>query len=97
MHSVMKVLGKCVADWFPYDNYLFLESMTRLSIEQSSEDGDNSSIRSSTERIKIPTQQRCNATMHVCWHRNTSVSSSDHLISLKVRVDLSSLTAVTLL
>nr|CAB3244733.1 FERM, RhoGEF and pleckstrin domain-containing protein 1-like [Phallusia mammillata] len=58
-------------------------SMSRLSMEQSSEDGDCSSVRSSTERLKQFNQQRSNATMHVCWHRNTSVSYADHLVSLK--------------
>ncbi|XP_076812512.1 FERM, ARHGEF and pleckstrin domain-containing protein 2-like [Clavelina lepadiformis] len=58
------------------------ESMSRLSMEQSSEDGEGS-VQNSTERLKAPAQQRTNATMHVCWHRNTSVSASDHLVSLK--------------
>uniref|UniRef100_H2Z4V7 FERM, RhoGEF and pleckstrin domain-containing protein 2 n=1 Tax=Ciona savignyi TaxID=51511 RepID=H2Z4V7_CIOSA len=54
----------------------------RLSMEQSSEDGEGS-VRNSMERLKPPMQHRSNATMHVCWHRNTSVSSSDHLVSLR--------------
>uniref|UniRef100_H2Z4V5 FERM, RhoGEF and pleckstrin domain-containing protein 2 n=1 Tax=Ciona savignyi TaxID=51511 RepID=H2Z4V5_CIOSA len=57
-------------------------SMSRLSMEQSSEDGEGS-VRNSMERLKPPMQHRSNATMHVCWHRNTSVSSSDHLVSLR--------------
>uniref|UniRef100_F7ATH6 Uncharacterized protein n=1 Tax=Ciona intestinalis TaxID=7719 RepID=F7ATH6_CIOIN len=57
-------------------------SLSRLSMEQSSEDGEGS-VRNSMERLKPPMQHRSNATMHVCWHRNTSVSSSDHLVSLK--------------
>lgn len=27
-------------------------------------------------------QQRANTTMHVCWHRNTSVAGGDHMVSL---------------
>ena len=28
--------------------------------------------------------QRANTTMHVCWHRNTSVSMRDHSLAVKV-------------
>ena len=30
-------------------------------------------------------QQRSNTTVHVCWHRNTSISTRDHLLALEVR------------
>jgi len=30
-------------------------------------------------------QHRANTTMHVCWHRNTSVSNKDHEKAVKVR------------
>ena len=55
----------------------------RFSLGQSSEEGEGST-RNSIEGGKPPTQQRSNATMHVCWHRNTSVSASEHLTSLQV-------------
>lgn len=29
-------------------------------------------------------QHRANTTMHVCWHRMTSVSAKDHYVSLQV-------------
>ena len=29
-------------------------------------------------------QQRSNTTVHVCWHRNTSISTRDHLLALEV-------------
>ena len=29
-------------------------------------------------------QHRANTTMHVCWHRNTSVSMRDHNIAVEV-------------
>ena len=29
-------------------------------------------------------QHRANTTMHVCWHRNTSVSMSDHNTAVEV-------------
>merc|ERR1712071_461453 len=28
-------------------------------------------------------QQRSNTTVHVCWHRNTSISTRDHLLALE--------------
>ena len=30
-------------------------------------------------------QHRANTTMHVCWHRNTSVSMVDHNVAIEVR------------
>ncbi|KAA8589267.1 hypothetical protein FQN60_012632 [Etheostoma spectabile] len=49
-------------------------SSDEVSLEQESEDDMNSS-RTSLDR---QTHHRANTTMHVCWHRNTSVSMSDH-------------------
>uniref|UniRef100_A0A8C3AC56 FERM, ARHGEF and pleckstrin domain-containing protein 2 n=1 Tax=Cyclopterus lumpus TaxID=8103 RepID=A0A8C3AC56_CYCLU len=45
-----------------------------LEQEQESEDDMNSSHTS----LDKQTHHRANTTMHVCWHRNTSVSMSDH-------------------
>jgi FERM/RhoGEF/pleckstrin domain protein 2 len=33
-------------------------------------------------------QQRSNTTVHVCWHRNTSISTRDHLLALEVFIFL---------
>ncbi|XP_033996765.1 FERM, ARHGEF and pleckstrin domain-containing protein 2 isoform X1 [Trematomus bernacchii] len=49
-------------------------SSDEVSLEQESEDDMNSS-RTSLDK---QTHHRANTTMHVCWHRNTSVSMSDH-------------------
>uniref|UniRef100_A0A7N8XWE6 FERM, ARHGEF and pleckstrin domain-containing protein 2 n=1 Tax=Mastacembelus armatus TaxID=205130 RepID=A0A7N8XWE6_9TELE len=50
-----------------------------VSLEQESEDDMNSS-RTSLEK---QTHHRANTTMHVCWHRNTSVSMSDHSLAVE--------------
>lgn len=52
------------------------------SVDQSD---DSSSSRNSLEVAanRQNAQQRSNTTMHVCWHRNTSVSSKDYVISLQ--------------
>lgn len=49
-------------------------SSDEVSLEQESEDDMNSS-RTSLDK---QTHHRANTTMHVCWHRNTSVSMTDH-------------------
>uniref|UniRef100_A0AAV2KT63 PH domain-containing protein n=1 Tax=Knipowitschia caucasica TaxID=637954 RepID=A0AAV2KT63_KNICA len=49
-------------------------SSDEVSLEQESEDDMNSS-RTSLDK---QTHHRSNTTMHVCWHRNTSVSMTDH-------------------
>ncbi|XP_023678074.1 FERM, ARHGEF and pleckstrin domain-containing protein 2 isoform X2 [Paramormyrops kingsleyae] len=54
-------------------------SSDEVSLEQESEDETHSS-RSSLDR---QTHHRANTTMHVCWHRNTSVSMSDHSLSVE--------------
>lgn len=46
---------------------------------------DSSLGASGKERTQ---QQRSNTTVHVCWHRNTSISSRDHLLALEVCVTL---------
>uniref|UniRef100_A0AAQ4QZ96 FERM, ARHGEF and pleckstrin domain-containing protein 2 n=1 Tax=Gasterosteus aculeatus aculeatus TaxID=481459 RepID=A0AAQ4QZ96_GASAC len=51
-----------------------LGSSDEVSLEQESEDDMNSSHTS----LDKQTHHRANTTMHVCWHRNTSVSMSDH-------------------
>uniref|UniRef100_A0A8D3DLD9 FERM, ARHGEF and pleckstrin domain-containing protein 2 n=1 Tax=Scophthalmus maximus TaxID=52904 RepID=A0A8D3DLD9_SCOMX len=50
-----------------------------VSLEQESEDDMNSS-RTSLDK---QTHHRANTTMHVCWHRNTSVSMSDHSLAVE--------------
>uniref|UniRef100_A0A3Q3LFQ5 FERM, ARHGEF and pleckstrin domain-containing protein 2 n=1 Tax=Mastacembelus armatus TaxID=205130 RepID=A0A3Q3LFQ5_9TELE len=54
-------------------------SSDEVSLEQESEDDMNSS-RTSLEK---QTHHRANTTMHVCWHRNTSVSMSDHSLAVE--------------
>uniref|UniRef100_A0A3B4VIX4 FERM, ARHGEF and pleckstrin domain-containing protein 2 n=1 Tax=Seriola dumerili TaxID=41447 RepID=A0A3B4VIX4_SERDU len=54
-------------------------SSDEVSLEQESEDDMNSS-RTSLDK---QTHHRANTTMHVCWHRNTSVSMSDHSLAVE--------------
>uniref|UniRef100_A0A672Z7H0 FERM, ARHGEF and pleckstrin domain-containing protein 2 n=1 Tax=Sphaeramia orbicularis TaxID=375764 RepID=A0A672Z7H0_9TELE len=57
----------------------FSGSSDEVSLEQESEDDMNSS-RTSLDK---QTHHRANTTMHVCWHRNTSVSMSDHSLAVE--------------
>jgi FERM/RhoGEF/pleckstrin domain protein 2 len=59
--------------------YMFLASSENLehSIVGTLEDDDPNQI----DRSCI--QHRANTTMHVCWHRNLSVSINDHRQSIK--------------
>uniref|UniRef100_A0A4W3II02 FERM, ARH/RhoGEF and pleckstrin domain protein 2 n=1 Tax=Callorhinchus milii TaxID=7868 RepID=A0A4W3II02_CALMI len=54
-------------------------SSDEVSVEQESED-DTHSSRSSLDK---QTHHRANTTMHVCWHRNTSVSMMDHSVAVE--------------
>ncbi|KAM6963101.1 FERM, ARHGEF and pleckstrin domain-containing protein 2 [Aplochiton taeniatus] len=54
-------------------------SSDEVSLEQESED-DMSSSRNSLDK---QTHHRSNTTMHVCWHRCTSVSMSDHSLAVE--------------
>ncbi|XP_051996583.1 FERM, ARHGEF and pleckstrin domain-containing protein 2-like isoform X1 [Xyrauchen texanus] len=54
-------------------------SSDEMSLEQESEDDLNSS-RCSLDK---QSHHRANTTMHVCWHRNTSVSMSDHSLAVE--------------
>ncbi|MEQ2293447.1 FERM, ARHGEF and pleckstrin domain-containing protein 2, partial [Ameca splendens] len=54
-------------------------SSDEVSLEQESEDDMNSS-RTSLDK---QTHHRANTTVHVCWHRNTSVSMSDHSLAVE--------------
>ncbi|KAJ8270401.1 hypothetical protein GJAV_G00114100 [Gymnothorax javanicus] len=54
-------------------------SSDEVSLEQESED-DTHSSRSSLDKQN---HHRANTTMHVCWHRNTSVSMSDHCLAVE--------------
>uniref|UniRef100_A0A4W3IEB9 FERM, ARHGEF and pleckstrin domain-containing protein 2 n=1 Tax=Callorhinchus milii TaxID=7868 RepID=A0A4W3IEB9_CALMI len=57
----------------------FSGSSDEVSVEQESED-DTHSSRSSLDK---QTHHRANTTMHVCWHRNTSVSMMDHSVAVE--------------
>ncbi|XP_061539315.1 FERM, ARHGEF and pleckstrin domain-containing protein 2 isoform X2 [Phycodurus eques] len=54
-------------------------SSDEVSLEQESEDDMNSSHTS----LDKQTHHRANTTIHVCWHRNTSVSMSDHSLAVE--------------
>ncbi|XP_018586744.1 FERM, ARHGEF and pleckstrin domain-containing protein 2-like isoform X3 [Scleropages formosus] len=54
-------------------------SSDEVSLEQESEDETHSSHTS----LEKQTHHRANTTMHVCWHRNTSVSMSDHSLAVE--------------
>ncbi|XP_008405958.1 FERM, RhoGEF and pleckstrin domain-containing protein 2 isoform X2 [Poecilia reticulata] len=54
-------------------------SSDEVSLEQESEDDMNSSRTSLDKQA----HHRANTTMHVCWHRNTSVSMSDHSLAVE--------------
>ncbi|XP_041913082.1 LOW QUALITY PROTEIN: FERM, ARHGEF and pleckstrin domain-containing protein 2 [Alosa sapidissima] len=54
-------------------------SSDEVSLEQESEDDMNSSHSS----LDKQTHHRANTTMHVCWHRNTGVSMSDHSLAVE--------------
>lgn len=34
-----------------------------------------------------PSSQRSNTTVHVCWHRNTSVSMRDQIVAVEVLIN----------
>uniref|UniRef100_A0A8D0D1Y0 FERM, ARHGEF and pleckstrin domain-containing protein 2 n=1 Tax=Sander lucioperca TaxID=283035 RepID=A0A8D0D1Y0_SANLU len=66
---------KCrINPFLPFKQLPVSGSSDEVSLEQESEDDMNSS-RTSLDK---QTHHRANTTMHVCWHRNTSVSMSDH-------------------
>ncbi|XP_072429267.1 FERM, ARHGEF and pleckstrin domain-containing protein 2 isoform X4 [Chiloscyllium punctatum] len=61
-------------------------SSDEVSLEQESEDDTHSSHSSLEKQI----HHRANTTMHVCWHRNTSVSMLDHSVAVEFSVPLPS-------
>uniref|UniRef100_A0A8C5CVG6 FERM, ARH/RhoGEF and pleckstrin domain protein 2 n=1 Tax=Gadus morhua TaxID=8049 RepID=A0A8C5CVG6_GADMO len=54
-------------------------SIYPVSVEQESEDEMSSSHGSLDKQA----HHRANTTLHVCWHRNTSVSMSDHSLAVE--------------
>ncbi|XP_041067618.1 FERM, ARHGEF and pleckstrin domain-containing protein 2 isoform X4 [Carcharodon carcharias] len=58
---------------------MFPGSSDEVSLEQESEDDTHSSHSS----LDKQTHHRANTTMHVCWHRNTSVSMLDHSVAVE--------------
>uniref|UniRef100_A0A8C5B549 FERM, ARH/RhoGEF and pleckstrin domain protein 2 n=1 Tax=Gadus morhua TaxID=8049 RepID=A0A8C5B549_GADMO len=56
-----------------------LGSSDEVSVEQESEDEMSSSHGSLDKQA----HHRANTTLHVCWHRNTSVSMSDHSLAVE--------------
>uniref|UniRef100_A0A8C9YRP4 FERM, ARHGEF and pleckstrin domain-containing protein 2 n=1 Tax=Sander lucioperca TaxID=283035 RepID=A0A8C9YRP4_SANLU len=65
---------RVINPFLPFKQLPVSGSSDEVSLEQESEDDMNSS-RTSLDK---QTHHRANTTMHVCWHRNTSVSMSDH-------------------
>uniref|UniRef100_A0A8C5WRT1 FERM, ARHGEF and pleckstrin domain-containing protein 1 n=1 Tax=Laticauda laticaudata TaxID=8630 RepID=A0A8C5WRT1_LATLA len=74
IHSIFSYWGKKEAF-----SLHFIESPEEPSVDQESEDDLNAS-RTSLER-QAP--HRGNTTVHVCWHRNTSVSMVDFSIAVE--------------
>lgn len=58
-----------------------------VSDQSMDQSDDSNSSRNSLDQTanRSSNQQRTNTTMHVCWHRNTSVSADDYFVSLQVR------------
>uniref|UniRef100_A0A1A8S2P8 FERM, ARHGEF and pleckstrin domain-containing protein 2 n=2 Tax=Nothobranchius rachovii TaxID=451742 RepID=A0A1A8S2P8_9TELE len=56
-------------------------SSDEVSLEQEQESEDD--MNSSHTSLDKQTHHRANTTMHVCWHRNTSVSMSDHSLAVE--------------
>uniref|UniRef100_A0A3P8Y0U5 FERM, ARHGEF and pleckstrin domain-containing protein 2 n=1 Tax=Esox lucius TaxID=8010 RepID=A0A3P8Y0U5_ESOLU len=63
----------------PHCFTIYSAQRTIVSLEPESED-DMSLSHNSLDK---QTQHRANTTMHVCWHRNTSVSMSDHSLAVE--------------
>jgi len=61
------------------------------SSEAVEEMAAESSIALSAAERQNQMQHRANATVHVCWHRNTSVSSRDMHVALQVRCPMMTL------
>lgn len=53
-----------------------------ISVGSSDEHVDQLSNEASTQTK--PQAQRSNTTVHVCWHRNTSISMGDELLAVEV-------------
>lgn len=50
-----------------------------------SNNGDCNGVLPEVNGGKAPgTAQRNNTTVHVCWHRNTSIAMADHLRAIEV-------------
>ncbi|XP_062306747.1 FERM, ARHGEF and pleckstrin domain-containing protein 2 isoform X3 [Osmerus eperlanus] len=69
--------GDVVLDHAVYDRSN--RSSDEVCLEQESEDD----LHSSHGSLDKHTHHRANTTMHVCWHRNTSVSMSDHSLAVE--------------
>lgn len=59
------------------------------SDDMMSNNGDCNGLLSEINGGKAPDAvQRNNTTVHVCWHRNTSISMTDHLRASEVSMKL---------
>lgn len=61
-------------------NYFSLKSCSSSEEVLDKTGAADDSVANGKERTQ---QQRSNTTVHVCWHRNTSISTRDHLLALE--------------
>lgn len=66
------------------DLYSYPYSLIGSSEEVLDKTGATEDTHASTSGKERTQQQRSNTTVHVCWHRNTSISSRDQLLALEV-------------
>lgn len=62
-----------------YTNSRFILIFTGSSDEQIDQCGINDLKMQAKSQA-----QRCNTTVHVCWHRSTSISMKDELLAVEV-------------
>uniref|UniRef100_A0A672SLI7 FERM, ARHGEF and pleckstrin domain-containing protein 2 n=1 Tax=Sinocyclocheilus grahami TaxID=75366 RepID=A0A672SLI7_SINGR len=79
VHGQLPLHGMIVSRYAYECGLVVLRPPYEVSLEQESEDDMNSS-RCSLDK---QSHHRANTTMHVCWHRNTSVSMSDHSLAVE--------------
>uniref|UniRef100_A0A8C3AAA8 FERM, ARHGEF and pleckstrin domain-containing protein 2 n=1 Tax=Cyclopterus lumpus TaxID=8103 RepID=A0A8C3AAA8_CYCLU len=80
VHGQLPLHGMIVEEseneWSVPHCFTIYSAQRTVSLEQEQESEDD--MNSSHTSLDKQTHHRANTTMHVCWHRNTSVSMSDH-------------------
>uniref|UniRef100_A0A671SUT4 FERM, ARHGEF and pleckstrin domain-containing protein 2 n=1 Tax=Sinocyclocheilus anshuiensis TaxID=1608454 RepID=A0A671SUT4_9TELE len=83
VHGQLPLHGMIVEEseneWSVPHCFTIYSAQRTIVVAQESEDDMNSS-RCSLDK---QSHHRANTTMHVCWHRNTSVSMSDHSLAVE--------------